>query len=436
MLYWTTILIDRGNRGKSMINILDSHFLRCLPFRALAKRKIRLLIPSTDSCLASGRNKTAVPYISRLRNRLWVKRAFLTILVIFLCPLAHSEETYFRDLKVKSSPTIVSNGSLMSFLARGRLSISSERIGCVLSSGYWEISVTEYVSWSSVNYGKFQESFFSRKRPGSYGTSVFGVRTKDIEDFRLLKDAMEKFTVESEHRKLAAKELEKQSRLQEIGNLFTTEIDPPSADELYPGAFERRGYKLGMTITTFINTPFPDEDAWPGASPYFSGQRVVRDDFSLSDAMLHDEDWRAVGVIKSKFYWVSDTVYKYLGAGPLLAGTGANTTFYFIAPDREKEPRLFLIDTGNPSDRYDHLKQLYITALGEEPTVITENVQNKLGAVFLNETSMWVNDVSSLTLSKYGDTLNVLQIRHVNLPLFKVFEDRLQDVRAKKDPQL
>jgi hypothetical protein len=221
----------------------------------------------------------------------------------------------------------------------------------------------------------------------------------------------------------------------ETGKVVSLDFRPgPSAKDLYANAYDRRGYKLGITISEFRATPFPDEGGWPGARPRFSDE--MQGEHEYLSALVMSDDLVRAGVIKSTFYFRSKTLGILEEAGLSLAGEGAQTIFYFIAEAPLREPRLFLIETRNPTSRYEELRSVYTLALKEEPRITTDTVQNGLGAQFQNEISTWTNGISTLTLSRYGDTRNVLRIRHVLNPLWKVFEERLHGLDREKAKKL
>lgn len=202
----------------------------------------------------------------------------------------------------------------------------------------------------------------------------------------------------------------------------------------WPDAYSRRNYQLGITILQFRALPYPDQDQWPNSYPICSDDpRGKIPPFRL-DLMISD-DWKNAGVVQCTFFYESTAINQPLNAALMLGSLSSPTSFYFIAQEGQQEPRLFLIKSSAPSDSYGDLLKTFASAFGKPSNVVQENFQTKSGSIFPNEIATWENNNSSIQLSHFGQTTEVLQVTHSLKPLLAILEKRLaegQAVKAKK----
>ena len=161
------------------------------------------------------------------------------------------------------------------------------------------------------------------------------------------------------------------------------EVMPAGAASAWPDAYSRRDYQLGMTLSAFKTTPFPDQQEWPGAFPVCSDDPRVESNYQLKDVQLTDA-WSKAGVLKCRFFYNSK-YSEYSGAGVVLGDINSRTEFYFYPPEPGAEPVLFQITSLGPSSKFSEIVGLYGEVLGPPTKVSTKQVQNRLGAVFSNQ---------------------------------------------------
>ena len=203
----------------------------------------------------------------------------------------------------------------------------------------------------------------------------------------------------------------------------------------WPDAFARRSYKLGMTLADFRATPYPDTKDWPTAYAVCSDEPRAASYPYQSDVSV-SKDWREAGVIACTFFFESGPNKMVYSAGLILGDIPSQTKFYFIRATQDSEPRLFYITSGGPTAKYPDLLATFTQALGKPSSVKSDVVQNRLGATFKNDVATWSNTSSKVIVTRYGDTIYVLQVEHVLTPLWKVLESGLDTGRADKAKKL
>ena len=214
-----------------------------------------------------------------------------------------------------------------------------------------------------------------------------------------------------------------------------TVSDAPVTSEKWPTAYKRRCYQLGITMSQFKTIRHPDQKEWPNAYPAFSNEARVRNDIWLSDAKLYGS-WETAGVIKSHYFWVYRNDSHPSGAGLMLGRIGSLTNFYFYPESEGKEPVLFYIESGGPSEDFGYVADLYREAMGEPTRVHSEQVQNKLGATFTNEIIEYTNDVSAIRLGRFGETLRVFKVEYILVPVMARLHQQLEPLRQDEARKL
>jgi hypothetical protein len=242
------------------------------------------------------------------------------------------------------------------------------------------------------------------------------------------------------------------------------------------GAYKRRSYQLGATLSEVRAIPFPDDKDWPGARLFFSSEHPfvpgeedwvpiqnIRETlpFQFTDEELEGSPpqevngeifhfqpppaympqiifsgkWADAGVISGEFYYPEvdretrvdgkPRIY-YRGCGLWLGDVWNWTKLYFYQPDSADEPILFYIETTGRSDHFDHLKALFQQAYGEPTSVSDEIFQNRMGASFRNDVVVYRNEVSSMVLYRYGDDLDTGRLVHVHWPTYQELQKKLE----------
>jgi hypothetical protein len=170
--------------------------------------------------------------------------------------------------------------------------------------------------------------------------------------------------------------------------------------------FDLRGFRLGITLQEFKDTPFPD----PG---YANVQVICADknsdsylvDLPRIDAQagvircIHYGKWQAVGGMD---------IHAQLD----LAGTSVPISFDFWTRGAT-EPQLFRIFSDFTNERWDSLLTAY-TARYKKPASIQQSaVQNAYGAKFVSTTVRWNQDGSSIYLVSRASRLDWMRILYV-----------------------
>jgi len=221
---------------------------------------------------------------------------------------------------------------------------------------------------------------------------------------------------------------------------FTPDTTPPISDapvtsSKWPSAFKRRSYQLGITISQFKTIRHPDANVWPNPFPVFSNEARATNNTRLHDAMIYG-DWAKAGVIKCHYFYNDKYTAGYSGVGLMLGDIGSVTNFYFLPENEGKEPVLFFIESGGPTEEFGQTVKLYRQAMGEPTRIYSEPVQNKLGATFTNEIIIYQNDVSMIRISRFGDTLRVLKVEYILLPVMEQLSQRLGSLDQEKSRNL
>ncbi|WP_161963328.1 hypothetical protein [Xanthomonas campestris] len=207
------------------------------------------------------------------------------------------------------------------------------------------------------------------------------------------------------------------------------------ATDSWSDAYSRRSYKLGMTLSEFRSTPYPDTKDWPSAYSVCSDEPRAASYPYQSDLSV-SKDWRDAGVVSCMFFFESGSAKMVYSAGVILGDIPSHTKFHFIRQKPEDEPRLFYITSSGPTANYDDLVATFTQALGKPSSVKSGDVQNRLGASFKNDITTWSNTSSKVVISRYGDTIRLLQVEHILTPLWKSLESGLSSGRADKAKNL
>lgn len=199
-------------------------------------------------------------------------------------------------------------------------------------------------------------------------------------------------------------------------------------------AYARRNYQLGMTLTDFRATTFPDLKYSPNAYAVCSND-IARGDYRYSYSVLLG-DLVGTGVIKCHYYFMNALIQRLDSAQLLAAEWGLPTDFYFVKPEGADDYFLYHIVSTSKAPIFSELLKAYTVALGSEPKLVTSTLQNRFGASFPNVVATWDNAVSTLKLHQYYSDLDTLAIELTLTPLVSIVEKRKLAVARERASKL
>lgn len=185
----------------------------------------------------------------------------------------------------------------------------------------------------------------------------------------------------------------------------------------WPDAYSRRDFRLGMTLSKFKATPFPDQKPQFPAYLVCSNEQRAQN-FNYSSVMPNDPVLQAAGVVGCGFFqdvqWQSGftatTQEASIEIGVHQQTYIVATHFYFV-PDEGGTLRLFWIITQGPSSDFGRLAQIMQAAYGS-PLFRSEVWQNQAGGSFANEVYTWSNASSEIELRHFSDTIDRFMVQH------------------------
>lgn len=175
-------------------------------------------------------------------------------------------------------------------------------------------------------------------------------------------------------------------------------------------AYARRNFRLGMTFTAFMATPFPDdEDGWDGLKipaakiyPVCVGNEGFHGTEYIDLAMDYDD--MAPGVIKCMHY--AGTGYMQHPARMYLADAWMlPTKFYFIQPNGTGDYYLYKIFSEPPREGFASVRDILAAGLKKRP-VNKEGYQLDASSAYLWQYATWDNGVSRILLRADSDLDN------------------------------
>ncbi|HYE00533.1 MAG TPA: hypothetical protein VEH84_14200 [Alphaproteobacteria bacterium] len=177
-------------------------------------------------------------------------------------------------------------------------------------------------------------------------------------------------------------------------------------------AFELRGYQLGMTLDAFRKAKFPDAQRWPGARPVCTGdEESARPAYF---AVARTAALQRTGAVACRFYVEGSTAQE---AGLLIASRPTLVEFYFLPPEPEAEPRLFLIAASGPVMHFDRTETWLKRNLGQPNDRQEAEVDTPSGRPFLNQSIIWDNGISTATLRQFSDGIEKMELQLSLRPL-------------------
>ncbi len=195
-------------------------------------------------------------------------------------------------------------------------------------------------------------------------------------------------------------------------------------------AYARRNFRLGMTFTDFMVTPFPDDEDGagrlkiPAANIY---QVCVGDEKSHGTQFIDltmGYDDMAPGVIKCMHFagidYMQHPARMYLAEAWMLP-----TKFYFIQPNGEGEYYLYKIFSQPPRYGFSNVSSILAAGLKQRP-VNKEGHQLDASTAYLWQSATWDNGVSRIVLRADSDLDNA-KLTYTLKPL-----DNLAQKRRKR----
>ena len=209
-------------------------------------------------------------------------------------------------------------------------------------------------------------------------------------------------------------------------------------------AFARRNYQLGMTLSEFRTTRFPDQDQLFAYDDQPHPYSVCSND-ETRNAMSLSGDMEEAGIVRCGHYYhyclntENCRRYNFLisreQARLLSVDWGTETEFYFIKPGGANDYFLYLITSTSETPVFNKLLQAYTVVMGT-PTISTQLLQNSYGATFENIIAVWENAVSTLHLEKHYLGLDTLGIVVTLKPLNEIVIKRIERVAQNRARRL
>lgn len=200
------------------------------------------------------------------------------------------------------------------------------------------------------------------------------------------------------------------------------------ASDRWPDAFSRRDFKLGMTLSQFKATPFPDKT-------YSDAIAVCSDSKGrgpYSEVVVDDEVLAAAGGVMCRFFDPSSDDPQGIGLG--LADTELYTDFFFMPPADGEEPVLFRIETQAPASMFNPVMPIMKQGYGD-PTHSVQTLKNGLGQSVDNDIYEWKRGDSTVSFYHYWTSLDGAMLIHSLDPVanrLKILEDAADKARAQK----
>jgi hypothetical protein len=161
--------------------------------------------------------------------------------------------------------------------------------------------------------------------------------------------------------------------------------------------YDLRGFNLGIPLDQFRGMRHPDGK---NSAKIFCEDNTIRSDTRLDRPTIINLD-SSYGVILCQFYQPKKIgpVSTWDEAEFRITNFDTEVEFKFIDGDDEAY-RLYHISFSFYSNRWDLLKDAYLSKFGKPTRVETAPVQNRMGAVFDNEKLIWENADSIIILEK------------------------------------
>lgn len=170
-------------------------------------------------------------------------------------------------------------------------------------------------------------------------------------------------------------------------------------------AFSRRSYQLGMTISKFRATPYPDQKEWPGSYPVCSDEKSRVSSLSSSiSSEISSFHLQNMGAIKCIFVYTGSSGTSTAG---LMLGdvSPISNNFLFIRPKDASEPVLFEIDVEYPTAYFSSVIDSLRSYYGNIDKVSSVDLTNGIGMQIKGQVSMFANSSSTIIVRQYADNI-------------------------------
>jgi hypothetical protein len=181
----------------------------------------------------------------------------------------------------------------------------------------------------------------------------------------------------------------------------------PFSKQGWNKAYARRNFRLGMTFTDFLATPFPDDQERldikiPADRVYLAcygdGQKLGADYLDLISAY----DDMAPGVFKCVHY--AGTGYMRRSARLLMGKNWSMpTAFYFIQPGATGDYYLYKIRSEHEAYAFSGIRKALTEGLRQQPVRKEAFIPMEAGYPFVRWTATWDNGVSRILLENDSD---------------------------------
>lgn len=198
--------------------------------------------------------------------------------------------------------------------------------------------------------------------------------------------------------------------------------------------YARRNFQLGMTLDTFLATPFPDDEDGrddlriPAANVYPVCTGEAKAQLEYLD-LTNGIDDMAPGIIKCMHY--AGTSYMRHAARLFIADEWMlPTAFYFIQPGGTGDYYLYKIFSEYPTEGFGSVRGLLARGLKQQP-VNKEGYALDASMAYIWQTATWDNGISRIVLRADSD-LNNSKMTYTLKGLDALAEGRKAKVKAIK----
>lgn len=179
----------------------------------------------------------------------------------------------------------------------------------------------------------------------------------------------------------------------------------PSRKLAWKDAFSRRSYQLGMRISEFKSTPYPDQKEWPKAYPVCSNEPAQLAKLSPLEAPdLSNFSFENIGAIKCLFFYPGSM--GTTAAGLMLGDVSPfYNEFLFLKPADSSEPVLFLINAQFPVNRFTSVFEKLQSYYGDPTSKSTVDLTTGVGIQLKGQVISFVNSSSQIIVSQYSSDI-------------------------------
>lgn len=209
----------------------------------------------------------------------------------------------------------------------------------------------------------------------------------------------------------------------------------------YQGAFDLRGFKLGMTLEDFRAMPHPDAATLaPDVNILCTGEPGVESVSGGFELAVRGAAATA-GVVRCNHFGPSKLDFlaqkgQRDQVNLDVAGVGVYQTFDFAPSPVDGTLRLYRIAIGSNIQYWDRFWAAYNDKFGEPTNVSTGTVQNKVGARFDKVTAVWANAESSITLEQRTTAINHISITYLLNDIAAYVAKQVEAIEGKPSSKL